>query len=161
MCQTKTERSPDPAKKMKEGVILLFVCAFLFSLMGLCLQYTGRFGIPSNEMVFLRAMFQGVLVVGCMVHFRFDCTDEGNIDEEEAGTMMVLPLHDAGEEKKLDDEHILLQKGYQATYGLADVDKRARTTRIIKDDHRKRIIYRPFGRNQTQIKIVLLRGFIG
>ena len=40
MSQPGTERSPDPAKT-KEGVILLFVSAFLFSLMGMFLQLEG------------------------------------------------------------------------------------------------------------------------
>ena len=153
MSQPGTERSPDPAKT-KEGVILLFVSAFLFSLMGMFLQYTGRFGIPSNEMVFLRAVFQGMLVVGCMIHFRIDCADEDTTDEEEVGKMIAVPLYDAREEKKLDEGDQLLQT--QATYGLADVEivqvQGARTTRII---------FRPFGSNMTQVKIVVLRGFIG
>mmetsp|Transcript_10601 Transcript_10601/g.24210 ORF Transcript_10601/g.24210 Transcript_10601/m.24210 type:complete len:434 (+) Transcript_10601:116-1417(+) len=165
MCQSKkmkegVRRAPAEEGREQAGglvpggaVTLLFLCAFLFSLMGMFLQYTGRFGIPSNEMVFLRAVFQGVLVVGCMVHCRIDChvdTTSTNLDEE------ALALDDAREEKKLDECDHLLQKGYQATYGLADVetaaDKRARTTRII---------FRPFGSNMTQAKIVMLRGFIG
>lgn len=112
--------------KTKQGMILLFLSAFLFSFMGMFLQYTGRAGIPSTEMVFIRAVFQGTFVLVGMIVCRVDDSspvkaseknqqqggvggdgddDDDNYGENGTGVGMVLMDDELlDEEKKLDDK---------------------------------------------------------
>ena len=71
-CLRKEHHQLQIQDKSKEGIFLLFISAFLFSVMGLCLQFTGRMGIPSTELVFIRAVFQGTFVVLGMIFCRVD-----------------------------------------------------------------------------------------
>mmetsp|Transcript_41367 Transcript_41367/g.74575 ORF Transcript_41367/g.74575 Transcript_41367/m.74575 type:complete len:476 (-) Transcript_41367:55-1482(-) len=112
--------------KTKEGIILLFLSAFLFSFMGMFLQFTGRMGIPSTELVFIRSVFQGTFVLLGMVIFRVDDSpkasesdndgirvevdnvettgnNDNNLDVEGVG-MVLLSEELSNEEKKLEKE---------------------------------------------------------
>lgn len=125
--QQQLQQQQQQHDKTKEGIILLFLSAFLFSFMGMFLQFTGRMGIPSTELVFIRSVFQGTFVLIGMVIFRVDDApnasvsdndgvrvevdnvetktgnNDNNLDAE--GVDMVL-IHEelSNEEKKLDKE---------------------------------------------------------
>eukprot|EP00580_Thalassiosira_gravida_P005837 CAMPEP_0201653248 /NCGR_PEP_ID=MMETSP0493-20130528/44891_1 /ASSEMBLY_ACC=CAM_ASM_000838 /TAXON_ID=420259 /ORGANISM="Thalassiosira gravida, Strain GMp14c1" /LENGTH=446 /DNA_ID=CAMNT_0048129779 /DNA_START=153 /DNA_END=1493 /DNA_ORIENTATION=- len=109
--------------KSKQGICLLLLSAFLFSFMGMFLQFTGQMGIPSTELVFIRCVFQGIFVLLGMVIFRVDeiSTNDSEVDKYEvifsdveadsdsninAERVGMVPIHDESlnEEKKLDNE---------------------------------------------------------
>lgn len=110
--------------KQGQGICLLFLSAFLFSFMGMFLQFTGRMGIPSTELVFIRALFQGAFVIIGMVVFRVDDAqasmardgvdpkEDASGDDVEAGFesegVDLIEVHDelAREEKKIDGDAI-------------------------------------------------------
>lgn len=52
------------------GLILLLISAMLLSSMGVFLKKAASYDIPSTELVFFRAMFQGSLVLIGMFHFK-------------------------------------------------------------------------------------------
>lgn len=70
-----THPDPEPEHSIKPrwfsteawGLGLLAFSAILFSLMGTCVKLAASTGLPSTEIVFLRATFQATIVVGCMI----------------------------------------------------------------------------------------------
>mmetsp|Transcript_8103 Transcript_8103/g.14203 ORF Transcript_8103/g.14203 Transcript_8103/m.14203 type:complete len:535 (-) Transcript_8103:83-1687(-) len=76
--------------KSTQGIILLFLSAFLFSLMGMFLQFTGRMGIPSTELVFIRAVFQGTFVISGMIIFRVENNDDDVSDGSPSDRKEIL-----------------------------------------------------------------------
>merc|ERR1712125_228229 len=90
---------------------------------GMFLQFTGRMGLPSTELVFIRSVFQGTFVLLGMFTFRVDDSrsngaskdnkDEAGVDNVEAGKDNNLDAEEVGmaihdellkEDKKLEDD---------------------------------------------------------
>lgn len=66
------------------GLLLLLISAMLYSVMGLFVKLASNTGIPSTELVFMRAIFQGSLVVGGMIWFRIDNENDNDNNDEES-----------------------------------------------------------------------------
>lgn len=64
------------------GLIWLLLSAWLLSTMGVFLQKAASFNIPSTELVFFRALFQGSFVLLGMLTFHEESKGEGNIPAE-------------------------------------------------------------------------------
>ncbi|KAL9185169.1 hypothetical protein ACHAXT_002946 [Thalassiosira profunda] len=152
-------------------ILLLFLSAFLFSLQGMFLKFTTAMGIPSLEMVFIRAAFQGVFVVAGMIICRVDDPSANTNDSDiESGPVVDLaPIYD-DEEKKDDEEsapatcvreeEFLLGKAYASKrYSTMSTDS------SFPSAHTKqsplRLIERPFGTTRHMCHVVIVRGIIG
>lgn len=157
--------------RTKQGIFLLFISAFLFSLMGLCLQFTGRMGIPSTEMVFIRATFQGTFVVWGMIICRVD-DDSMKIQMSKSAEDNLRNNSDfVYEEKKDEEEDIMYQTDNDNDDGNTKLTSNNNQssyttfpTYTISSHHSllpPRIIQRPFGNTTSIRNIVLLRGVIG
>ena len=59
------------------GLVLLAFSAILFSLMATFVKLAASMGLPSTELVFLRASFQGLVVLCCMVFCKAETEAEG------------------------------------------------------------------------------------
>ncbi|KAL7460746.1 hypothetical protein ACHAXS_001190 [Conticribra weissflogii] len=161
-------RSSTLRERTMEGISLLAVSAFLFSLMGLCLQFTGRMGIPSTELVFIRAVFQGFFVVIGMVFFRVEdppATDALSHRENKGKYFNKKNDFDAEdgsclEEKKTDSDSDFYAN--ENTSLLPSKSKHASKIGYGKlSNLPPRIITRPFGNTTEICKIIIFRGFIG
>eukprot|EP00986_Skeletonema_menzelii_P013105 scaffold7444_cov149-Skeletonema_menzelii.AAC.6 len=156
-------------KKTREGIVLLFLSAFLFSFMGMFLQFTGRLGLPSTEMVFIRAAFQGTFVVVAMIICRVDATSYASMEDEGVDDDIVLMEEKEllNEEKKLEEGHsghTIQQQHQRSKYNTLSVDATRRDnpdTNTTTEQLPPRIIQHPFGTNKTMINVVILRGVIG
>jgi drug/metabolite transporter (DMT)-like permease len=181
--QTLTDPDEQSERQGCDGVkgrlVLLLISAFLYSLQGLFLQFTSDMGIPSNEMVFLRSVFQGTFVVIGMIVCRVDdttnsyhggdCRQDGKGDIESGVDMASISGELSGEEKKLDDEAYanetatLLPKNRKSkvydTWNVQIEDYKQFQFRATTVPHR--IIWHPFGTTREMCNTVALRGIIG
>ncbi|KAL7531857.1 hypothetical protein ACHAXR_008579 [Thalassiosira sp. AJA248-18] len=156
---TQQQRQDQHHADTKKGVVLLFVSAFLFSFMGMFLQITGRMGIPSTELVFIRAAFQGTFVVIGMVMCRVDDSAPNASESigEDVG-MVIIDEELLKEEKKTEDmseQELLLPKGHVCKYNTLSIDEQAEPKTLST-----RLILLPFGTTKCR-NIVILRGIIG
>lgn len=128
-------------------------------------------GLPSTEMVFIRAAFQGTFVVIAMIICRVDATtfdttsnttfteNEGADDDDDIILMEEQEL--LNEEKKLEDEHSgLIIHQQQRKYNTLSVDA-IHTDRLTITQLPPRVIQHPFGTNKAMSNVVILRGIIG
>jgi drug/metabolite transporter (DMT)-like permease len=58
------------------GLLLLFLSSLFNSLMGVFIKFADATGVPSNELVLLRAIFQGSLVVAAMMYLQDETTTD-------------------------------------------------------------------------------------
>uniref|UniRef100_A0A7S4JP91 EamA domain-containing protein n=1 Tax=Odontella aurita TaxID=265563 RepID=A0A7S4JP91_9STRA len=61
------------------GLLLLVVSSMLFSSQGCFIQLAASAGVPSTEQVFIRAVFQGSLVMAAMTHLRASSDYQGQV----------------------------------------------------------------------------------
>ena len=61
------------------GLILQLVSVLLFSIMGIFLKFAAGTGLPSSQLVFMRAVFQAVFVLTGMVYCTAESTAQGTI----------------------------------------------------------------------------------
>lgn len=87
------------------GLVLLFISAFLYSGMGCFVKLASETGLPSTELVFLRACFQGVIVVASM--FFFQENDETK-DNEKGHGLMEERVQDVNNCDNNDDQNLRL-----------------------------------------------------
>jgi drug/metabolite transporter (DMT)-like permease len=71
--------------KTRRGLLLQLLSVCLFSVMGVFLKFAAQYDIPSSELVFMRATFQGVFVVAGLCLFRAD----GALHQGAMGTRLV------------------------------------------------------------------------
>ena len=145
------------------GLLYILLSAILFSVMGAFLKKTtGEFGIPSTELVFFRAIFQGFFVVLGLLHFREDCDGENQLEE----------MHQMKGTARNDDDDININASHSR-----DGQNEPESVMIHDDLHmhnmeddvedqdsirlRLRLIHIPFGKSEYEKKIVILRGIIG
>jgi drug/metabolite transporter (DMT)-like permease len=69
----------------RRGLLLQLLSVCLFSVMGVFLKFAAHYDIPSSELVFLRATFQGVFVVAGLCLFRAD----GALHQGALGTRLI------------------------------------------------------------------------
>jgi drug/metabolite transporter (DMT)-like permease len=62
------------------GLLLMLISAMFFSGMGCFLKLASEFGIPSTELVFYRALFQGVFVIAYMLRTNSEVSQEENAE---------------------------------------------------------------------------------
>eukprot|EP00521_Asterionellopsis_glacialis_P017317 CAMPEP_0195302234 /NCGR_PEP_ID=MMETSP0707-20130614/30732_1 /TAXON_ID=33640 /ORGANISM="Asterionellopsis glacialis, Strain CCMP134" /LENGTH=195 /DNA_ID=CAMNT_0040365431 /DNA_START=133 /DNA_END=717 /DNA_ORIENTATION=- len=64
--------------KERLGLVLIFLSAFFFSVMGVFIKYASSvYNFPPTELVFLRAVFQGCIVILAMVFTNQDENESG------------------------------------------------------------------------------------
>lgn len=124
--------------KTKQGIILIFVSTFLFSLMGMYLQLASSHGIPSTEIAFARSAFQGAFIMIGMFVFRIDDSPTDNSSEGE-------------DEKRKDDNDDEPASGIYCN-SMNDEMQTSLPPRIIQH---------PFGTNKLISKVVVFRGLFG
>ncbi len=70
------------------GLLLIFLSAFFFSVMGCFMKLSSESGIPSTELVFARAIFQGIFVILFMLR----STHTPEVEGEEPKLLIKMPL---------------------------------------------------------------------
>ena len=116
------------------GLLYLLLSAILFSISGTFLKKAGEFGIPSTEMVFFRAVFQGFFVFLGMCCFR---TNPSILDESDNEDDQDMYLDQEDRDLDMDQD-------------MDEID--SKTTRLI---------FVPFGQTRLEKKVVIARGVIG
>ena len=144
LCEDLTEeeqrhKEQEEKQRMTRQTISLFISTFLFSLMGMFLQLATRYGVPSTEIVFSRAAFQGIFIIPAMFLFRLSPSDAD-----------ALPQKDVEEED--DDEEDMKDPA-----GVYHNEDAATTTTSLPP----RIIQHPFGTTKIMSNVVILRGIFG
>ena len=161
------------------GLLYILLSAILFSIAGAFLKKTGQFGIPSTELVFFRAIFQGFFVVLGMLHFRVNVDDSSSTSAAPTGihrrTSITYPLKKQnvsiardghtgiGEGDQIQDQSFISmirsinrQIDSQKEEGL-----QGQTQETDMNENGELLIWVPFGRSGFEKKIVILRGIIG
>jgi drug/metabolite transporter (DMT)-like permease len=77
--------SYDRTCQTRRGLLLQLLSVCFFSVMGVFLKFAAKYDIPSSELVFLRATFQGFFVVTSMCLFRAESEPQGPI-----GTRLIF-----------------------------------------------------------------------
>lgn len=147
--------------KEKEGIVLLVLSAFLFSFMGMFLQFTGRMGLPSTELVFIRAVFQSTFVFVGMLVCR---VDESQVVEnlvqidKEPFDKETTPEKNTG---TTHEETVLRARSPGAIYdtiATTELDQFFKPPPHILPPF---VWQRPLGTTPAMRKVVILRGVIG
>lgn len=134
------QREQEEKQRMTKQTISLFISTCLFSLMGMFLQLATRYGVPSTEIVFSRAAFQGIFIIPAMFLFRLSADD--------------LPQTQTDRDVK-EDEDMIKDEAANSGGVYYNEDKTMMTALP------PRIIQHPFGTTKIMSKVVLLRGIFG
>jgi len=135
------QKEQEEKQRMTTQTISLFISTFLFSVMGMFLQLATRYGVPSTEIVFSRAAFQGIFIIPAMFLFRLSADD--------------LPTNTTANDREEDDEEVIKDETTNSG-GVYYNEDTAMTTTLPP-----RIIQHPFGTNKIMSKVVLMRGIFG
>lgn len=115
------------------GLILLLLSAMLLSSMGVFLKKAAAYDIPSTELVFFRAIFQGSFVLLGMFHFK--------------------------EERKQEQQH---QQQQHQQQDKTNEDASLFCEQYSQQQYEPDLLIRyPFGRTKFEQKVVLFRGIVG
>lgn len=141
LCEDLTEeeqrrKEQEEKQRMTRQTISLFISTFLFSLMGMFLQLATRYGVPSTEIVFSRAAFQGIFIIPAMFLFRLSPSDADALQDKDV---------------EEDDEEEDMK------FAAANSFENEATTTTLPP----RIIQHPFGTTKIMSKVVMLRGIFG
>ena len=136
------KREQEEKQRMTTQTISLFISTFLFSVMGMFLQLATRYGVPSTEIVFSRAAFQGVFIIPAMFLFRLSADD--------------LPTNTATANNREEDDEEIIKDEAANSGGVYYNEDTAMTTTLPP-----RLIQHPFGTNPIMSKVVLMRGIFG
>ena len=135
------QKEQEEKQRMTRQTISLFISTFLFSVMGMFLQLATRYGVPSTEIVFSRAAFQGIFIIPAMFLFRLSAD--------------VVPTNTAANRE--DDDEEMKDETTNNGGGVYYNEDTAMTTTTLPP----RIIQHPFGTNPIMSKVVLMRGIFG
>ncbi|KAL7457072.1 hypothetical protein ACHAWC_009985 [Mediolabrus comicus] len=149
LCEDLTEeeqrhKEQEEKQRMTRQTISLFISTFLFSLMGMFLQLATRYGVPSTEIVFSRAAFQGIFIIPAMFLFRLSPSDADALP----------PTQDKDVEVDDDDEEEDMK--FAAVNSFENEGTTTTTTTLPP-----RIIQHPFGTTKIMSNVVILRGIFG
>ena len=136
--QVQRHKEQEEKQRMTRQTISLFISTFLFSLMGMFLQLATRYGVPSTEIVFSRAAFQGIFIIPAMFMFRLSPSDADVLSQ-------------SSQEKELEEDD-------------DDVEEHVKdvaTVYVNEDALPPRIIQHPFGTTKIMSNVVILRGIFG
>lgn len=136
--QVQRHKEQEEKQRMTRQTISLFISTFLFSLMGMFLQLATRYGVPSTEIVFSRAVFQGIFIIPAMFMFRLSPSDADVLSQ-------------SSQEKELEEDD-------------DDVEEHVKdvaTVYVNEDALPPRIIQHPFGTTKIMSNVVILRGIFG
>ena len=136
------QKEQEEKQRMTTQTISLFISTFLFSVMGMFLQLATRYGVPSTEIVFSRAAFQGVFIIPAMFLFRLSADD--------------LPTNTATANNREEDDEEIIKDEAANSGGVYYNEDTAMTTTLPP-----RLIQHPFGTNKLMSKVVLMRGIFG
>ena len=134
------QREQEEKQRMTKQTISLFISTCLFSLMGMFLQLATRYGVPSTEIVFSRAAFQGIFIIPAMFLFRLSADD--------------LPQTQTDRDVKEDED--MIKDEAAGSGGVYYNEDKTMMTALPP-----RIIQHPFGTTKIMSKVVLLRGIFG
>ena len=122
-------------------------------------------GLPSTEMVFIRAAFQETFVVIAMIFCRvdattFDTTSNTTFTKNEGVDDDIILMEEQellNKEKKSEEENSgLIIHQQQSKYNTLSLDATHTDTQLPP-----RVIQHPFGTNKAMSNVVILRGIIG
>ncbi len=138
------------------GLVLLFISTVLFSIMGVFLKMASDTGIPSTELVFFRAVFQGFFVVIGLCTVRNKSSDASPSTMVSYSAMPTSPsspsslLTSSDEEKNTNLETL---NDHESSSSTSTPPSSGSTGRLL--------IFNPFGNTNTEIRVVAMRGFFG
>jgi drug/metabolite transporter (DMT)-like permease len=127
------------------GLLYLLLSAVLFSLMGAFLKIVTQEGIPSTQLVFFRAAFQGCFVVLGMFYYRVE------EEEKEADTASTSPCTST----RTGASNCI------ATTAEIMTPQNDQQQQQQRRPCPKLLIKVPFGSSNYEKKIVILRGIVG